>query len=398
MTSARPKVLIGFAGALAAPEVAWSLLDAGFEVHGIRRRGVKPPLNASRAVQLHDITSPSEDVDAAVTELEALIESVAPDVVMPLDDAAVWLCDRAALPETVKLAGPTGDRVALALDKRRQMGAALMAGFDVPPSRVFETPELPLSPDPAFPVMVKPSLAIERHDGRLTTGAKRACADQAELRSVLRSFPAGMSFFLQPYVAGVGEGLFGVARHGEVKCWSAHRRVRMMSPAGSGSSACAPAPLDPALLEAASAFIEAAEWDGLFMIELLRDEDGRPWFVELNGRAWGSMALARRMGFEYPAWAVSSVLDERFEPPAPAPREPVVCRHLGRELVHLLIVLRGRHSAAIRTWPTRHRTARDILRIGRSDRWYNLRRGELPLFVYDSVRTVFREVRKALGL
>ena len=36
---------------------------------------------------------------------------------------------------------------------------------------------------------------------------------------------------------------------------------------------------------------------------------GPAWFVELNGRPWGSMALARRQGLEYPAWQVTLALD-----------------------------------------------------------------------------------------
>jgi hypothetical protein len=140
-----------------------------------------------------------------------------------------------------------------------------------------------------------------------------------------------------------------------------------------------------------------AGWNGLFMIELLRDADGTPWFVELNGRSWGSMALARRMGYEFPAWAVRTALDEGFAPPEPPARPPVVCRHLGRELVHLLLVMRGSPSDALVLWPSRWGTLRDVLRVRRSDRWYNLRRGALGLFLYDSLQTVSRAARSALA-
>jgi hypothetical protein len=167
----------------------------------------------------------------------------------------------------------------------------------------------------------------------------------------------------------------------------------MMSPSGSGSSACTPAPIDPQLVEASQSMIRDARWNGIFMIETLRDGQGQPWFVELNGRAWGSMALARRMGFEYPAWAVRAELEPGFQPSPPPTSAPIVCRHLGRELVHLLIVMRGRPSAAFSRWPSRFQALRDVLRIGRRDRWYNLRRGAFRLFAYDTFRTVARAVR-----
>lgn len=395
MSRTGPRVLVGFAEALAAPEVTWSLLDGGFDVHVFSVRGGRPPLRLCPDIQIHEVTAPTQDVERALAELQALIDSVAPNALMPVDDASMWLCDRVRRPPGAKLVGPTGPQAQLALDKRVQMGQALTAGFPVPPSRVCHSAEEALAPWPGFPVMVKPSFAIERRDGRLTTGPRHACANLAELEAVLTRFPAGMPFFLQPYIAGVGEGLFGLARHGEVMCWSAHRRVRMMSPEGSGSSACVPVAVDDELAQVGASFLRAAHWDGIFMIEILRDDDGQPWFVELNGRAWGSMALARRMGFEYPAWAVRCQLEEDFEPPTPPPHRPIVCRHLGRELVHLLIVLRGRRSGALTHWPSRRRTLHEVLRIGPRDRWYNLRRGAVRLFLDDALRTVTREIRGA---
>ena len=194
---------------------------------------------------------------------------------------------------------------------------------------------------------------------------------------------------VQPLLRGVGEGLCGVAVGGEVVGpWSAHRRVRMMNPAGSGSSACRNVPVDPVLAERAAAMLRALRWDGLFMVETLRDEAGTPWFMELNGRVWGSLALSRRLGQEHPALAAA--LSYGTAPPA-LPHtngRTVVCRHLGREIVHIAMVLRGPRSAAFADWPPRRRAVADVLRIRRSDRWYNLRRGDLGVFVGDTVDTV----------
>jgi hypothetical protein len=138
---------------------------------------------------------------------------------------------------------------------------------------------------------------------------------------------------LQRWVPGRGAGVFGLADVGDVHHLSAHRRVRMMNPAGSGSSACASTPVPERLRTPVARLLGAVDWNGMFMVELLHSE-GRWWFVELNGRAWGSLALARRLGYEYPAWAVRRLLDaEATLPEAPAFNE-LECRHLGRELVH----------------------------------------------------------------
>jgi hypothetical protein len=107
------------------------------------------------------------------------------------------------------------------------------------------------------------------------------------------------------------------------------------------------------------------------------------------------MALARRCGLEYPAWAVLQTLDPAFQPPVPARLDAgITCRHLGRDLVHLLMVVRGPRSRALERWPSRWRTARDVLRVGRGERFYNWRAGEPGVFVHDTVQTVVEQVRR----
>lgn len=386
--TARRTVLLAYAEALAAPEVVWSLSDAGFEVHAVTSDATRAPLRKCASVRLHTATSPSEDRDGALADLQRLVETIVPDAVMPLNDAAVWLFDRLDLPQSTVNVGPAGRQTELALDKRLQVGAALWAGLSAPSTGFFDSMEDALRTWKQFPVMVRPFRAIEQTGAGLGGRPGSACASRAELARALEPYADDAAFFLQPFKEGRGEGLFGLARDGEVLAWSSHHRVRMMSPHGSGSSACMPWPVDDSLIEPAASLVRNARWNGIFMIELLRQDDGQVWFIELNGRAWGSMALSRRMGYEFPAWAVRNALEEDFRPALPERRESVVCRHLGRELVHLLIVLRGPQSASLPPWPSKLRTVLDVLRVSRRDRWYNLRRGSFPLFLDDAVTTV----------
>lgn len=200
----------------------------------------------------------------------------------------------------------------------------------------------------------------------------------------------------QPQLRGVSEGVFGLATPDGVVAWSAHRRVRMVNPAGSGSSACESIPLEDPLRESAAQLIRDMRWSGLFMIELLRDETGTPWFIELNGRPWGSMALARAANLEYPAWAAQLALGRgNGELPSDAPAGRRRARHLGREIVHVLTVMRGPRSAAV-PWPSRSRTIRDVLSWRQGDRAYNWRRrmNELPMLIDDTVSTVTKAISR----
>jgi hypothetical protein len=132
------------------------------------------------------------------------------------------------------------------------------------------------------------------------------------------------------------------------------------------------------------------------MIELLRDREGKTWFMEINGRPWGSMALCRRRGLEYPAWHVQLALNERAPVGLEVPSRPeIVCRHAGREFMHLLFVLRGAESQALSGWPSFWKTIRDVFHFDRGDGIYNWRHDDLKVFFADFYYTVHDNLFKS---
>jgi hypothetical protein len=370
-------VLIGFADALAAPESAFCLADHGYRVVAFARRGARPALAASRRVEIVEVTAPETDADACVRDIAAVAERYRPVAVLPLDDHALWACARKDLP--VPLAGPSGDAARFALDKREQIAAARTAALAVP-GRDGEP----------GPWVVKPALAVVEHEGRLLRPTGALARDEGEIEALAARIDGPV--LVQRAVTGVGEGVFGFATASGVRAWSGHRRVRMMNPRGSGSSACRSVPVPEPLRAAAERLVEGIGWRGLFMVELLRDADGTAWFMEVNGRTWGSMALAVRRGYPYPVWAVRQALDPGFVPATPRDAPDLRCRHLGRELVHLAAVLRGASGADAGRWPGRAETLRAML-PRRGDRWYNWRRDEAGVFIRDAYQTVAGQIR-----
>jgi len=384
-----PLVLIGFAEALAAIETAWSLQRAGLRVAAFRRAASRPALRRVRGVEVHDVPAPEADAAATVAALRALVGAVAPAALLPLDDHALWVCSR--LEDAPPLAGASGAAAECALDKSIQIDAAARAGLPVPATQVLDD-LAGAAPIHAY-VMLKPARALYEVNGRIERPTGVICADGAELRrAAAMRWPGPV--LMQPLIHGVGEGLFGHAGPRGVLGWSAHRRVRMVNPQGSASSACRSEPVDPELAEAGERFLRAIGWRGMFMLEFLRDADGKPWFMELNGRAWGSMALARRRGFEYPAWTVRATLDPAFEP-APPPDPPEIrCRNLGLELVHLMFVARGPQSGAPMAWPRLGRSVREVCTFARGDRLYNWARSQPDVLVADTWGTLRQYTRK----
>jgi predicted ATP-grasp superfamily ATP-dependent carboligase len=395
-------VVVGFAEAMAAPEVVWSLVDAGCRVVAFGRRGKAAAIARSRYAAVHEISPPEADAETAVAELRRLLEALRADgrharlVLLALDDAAVWLCARADAPGWV-FAGPsTPETLAVALDKRRQVAAASEAGIAVLPTLIARTSDDLRAPTIPFPLILRPADAVRVDGDRLRKGRNWICADEAELAAARTAWGGGGDLLVQPYVQGVGEGLFGLATEAGVVAWSAHRRLRMMNPHGSGSSACVSRTAHAALQAPVERMLAAAGWRGMFMVELLRTADGRIWFVEFNGRAWGSLALARRQGLEYPAWSVQLALGEPVGvAPSSRVREGLVCRNLGRELMHLLFVLRGRRSRAISEWPRFWSSLRAVLRPDSDGALYNWRRSDWRVFASDCYQTLAKNLSKS---
>ena len=387
-----PVILIGFAEALAAIEVAWSLQQAGFKVVAFQRAGSRPALRRVHGLETHKVPDPAVDAAATVVSVRKLCDVLTPAALMPLDDQALWVCTQMK-DSRVLLASVSGSAADCALDKSIQLDAAAQAGLPVPSTQIFEylTHSSPID----FPVMVKPARALYEVSGALVRPTGIVCGNRQEFeRAAAMSWPG--SVLVQPLIHGVGEGLFGFVGSRGVVAWSAHQRVRMVNPQGSASSACRSHPVDQELVEPSKRFLNDIGWRGMFMLEFLRDSDGKPWFMELNGRAWGSMALARRRGFEYPAWTVQATLHPDFEPAPPSRPPELLCRNLGLELVHLMFVARGPLSAAPMEWPRLSKALRDVCRFSRSDQLYNWNQTQPDVFVADTLGTILQYLRRML--
>lgn len=382
-------MVVGFGESFSAPEVVWSLTRAGFRVASFVRKGSRAALRASRCTHAFDLTPPELDALATVRDLKAhaglLASGKDPRLIfLPLDDAAVWLCTQIDQKGGSVVVGPGVPRVDFALDKHRQVEFAKHCGFRVPRT-ILTKGGVDIDPSALqFPVVVKGAQAVSLDNGRLGRERLFRCATARELSSALVRCTPNAPMLIQEFVEGTGEGVFGLATDRGVLAWSAHRRIRMMNPAGSGASACTS--IRPSLedITACKNLISRCEWRGPFMVELLRDSAGRSWFVEFNGRVWGSTALARRCGLEYPAWAVFDALGEGDAVPRDhAPPVGVVCRHAGREAAHALFVLRGPRTCHVAGWPSLWSTLRNLMTFRKSEHWYNWKREEWRVFLKD---------------
>ena len=390
------RILVLFGESQAAPEACYSLIDGGFEVVVACRRKHASPLRRSRLVEVRDVAEPELDYEHTMRDIQQHATELDVEAVLPLDDTSLWLVDRMRGQLKCVVAVPSPSAVSVALDKRLQIDAAREAGFNIPrtfcPSTAKE-----YSQWTTFPCIVKGALAARPRGAAIGRGRAHFCRDGAAYRGLDAVRSPQESMVVQEWKHGVGVGVFGFRTADGVRAWSGHHRIRMMNPAGSGSSCCESEHPSPETRDRVERLLASIDWHGLFMIELLRDANGTEWFIELNGRAWGSTALARACGLEYPRWAVQDALGALPKLPTSSETRPIRARNLGRELVHLLFVLRGSGRHAGMAWPQRFRTIRDLCAVGQSTRWYNARRGDMRVFVADAFQSVLSQVCRRRG-
>jgi predicted ATP-grasp superfamily ATP-dependent carboligase len=383
-------VLIGPANAISAPEVVWSLIQCKLNVYIYSYRGSISIFKLIKGVTILKVESPKVDRKKFLADIINIVENEKISVFIPLDDFAIEsTVELSQSCHSLKI--PVDHRnYNICLNKWYQIQAATSSGLLVPETRYCESIDEVLN-NKVYPCFVKSSMAVALKDNKLFRDSCYVCKDIKELKKIVYAWDFARPMLIQPCLSGCGEGIFGFATGKKINWWSAHRRIRMMNPQGSGSSACEAIVPDGELLEPIKKFLAMNCWQGMFMIEFLRGADGKAYFMEMNGRAWGSMALARRGGFEYPAWTVLNLLDPEFEPVAPLPKLPLRCRHLGREIIHLLMVIRGPSSEAVPNWPSVRMTVRELLSHSKFDYWYNYHKNFL-FFFFDTIMTVFYSI------
>ena len=217
------------------------------------------------------------------------------------DDWVAALSESAdRIPATV--AHPTPEVVGRAFDK---LELALRA-----PGAGWATPRTAVATDAALaawggPVVVKcrshwnPGQQNEhRIEARRFASASAAAGHVREVRA------AGMEPLLQEVVSGGLEALIGIHHEGRLRGLVQQRTHRLWPTPNGVSARAETVAVDPALVRRAEALLEELGWHGLAELQFLRDADGTPVLIDLNGRFYGSMALAVAAGVNLPdAWA-----------------------------------------------------------------------------------------------
>ncbi len=260
--------------------------------------------------------------------------------------------------ETV-LGCPSAEVVRRATDKRALVELAAGAGLRTPP-----TEEVSAGGEfsGGFPAIVKPSASVVVDaTGAAHQVAVRLVSDRHDLATALETLPGGRAV-VQPYIAGHLRTVNGVAWEGRLVC-AVHKRSDRTWPLAAGvfSYGRTVAP-DVELEEACARLLQDIPWSGLFNLQFLETEHGERFLIDINPRAYHSMALAIGAGANLPAVWCDLVLGRRPRPVHP--RTGVRFRSEADEFRALRgLAQDGRDVEALRACVPRQRTVHAIFSV-----------------------------------
>lgn len=119
---------------------------------------------------------------------------------------------------------------------------------------------------------------------------------------------------LQEYVKGDGYGVSLLLNRGQVRASFTHKRLREKTSTG-GTSTKRISTRNEELEEYAARILASVDFHGVAMVEFKYDETAaRGWFIEINPRFWGSLALPIAAGVDFPFLLYEMALHGDVEP------------------------------------------------------------------------------------
>jgi predicted ATP-grasp superfamily ATP-dependent carboligase len=244
--------------------------------------------------------------------LPALIRETGAAVLLAVsEDDLIALAGLPPVVEGCKILSPRAEPLGIVLEKTDTLARAAALGIDVP---VSWQPQLgedfsAKAASLAYPLVLKwadPPAILPRLAEHSIEFVKAEHVDTPDaLLAALARYDAFATYpLVQSYCPGIGFGQMFHMRDGAATLAFQHRRIHEWPPEGGVSTVCATVPLDQHEDQRAKseALLASIGWEGPAMVEYRYDlMTGKYWLMEVNGRFWGSLPLARHAGAEF-AW------------------------------------------------------------------------------------------------
>ncbi len=202
-------------------------------------------------------------------------------------------------PIRIRAVVSSDESLEIALDKYRTCRLAEKMNVPVPRSELVDS-ERSVDRPASYPVVLKPLRSKVVVDGQLRIFKAEMVRNEKDYKATVERLLRYTPLVRQEFVYGRGVGAEFLFDHGR-KIWHfAHERVHELPLWGGASTYRQSIIAPPALLADAEKMLAALSWHGVAMVEFRMDAIGRHWFMEINPRLWGSLALAIDAGVDFP--------------------------------------------------------------------------------------------------
>lgn len=179
-----------------------------------------------------------------------------------------------------------------------------------------------LRDDLPYPVLLKPRFtSVRDSNGRYREA--RISRDNyveapSELVTTYRRMVEQHDYFrqhppiVQEVIPGTTVATGAISADGEILVYFQEMRERTY-PIEGGVGAVRKGIYEPEMLEYSREIVDALEWTGPVYVEFMMTPAGEFYLIEVNGRYWGSLALAVNSGVDFPWYHYRQLLGEEIE-------------------------------------------------------------------------------------
>ncbi|MFA5514988.1 MAG: ATP-grasp domain-containing protein [Desulfuromonadales bacterium] len=256
------------------------------------------------------------------------------DAVLPVSEAALVA---AADLGNIRAIVPPAASLPYILSKRAAVRKALKAGIRCPETAFDRDAAMDLP----LPIIIKTDNRLTAA-GRYLKGRQWYMENRRQLADLLDDLDRqGDTWIVQRCLPGHGVGAFLLRWGDRIHISFAHKRLHEV-PFWGGWSSLREGHDAPELLADAARLLTATHFEGAGMVEFRRS-GGKDYFLEINGRLWGSLALALHSNADFPKTLLECYLHGApVDTPSPS-RIGVRCRNIyPGEFGYLTSVLKGR--------------------------------------------------------
>ena len=238
--------------------------------------------------------APTENIKAFVSKLNDFCSRIKNPIVFPVSDDINLILTQNKINAKILMSSPMD----YATNKKKLFDFAKKINIQIPKTTVIKNKK-DMNKINQFPCIVKPIQSQYILNNQIKSSKVHIARTKEDLIAhgtpLLKQFD---EFLLQEYVPGKGVGYFAIAKKGRVLLDFQHERLREVPYTG-GPSSLRKSIYDSKLEQLSSKLLTKLKWTGLAMVEFRKEGDNY-YLMEINGRAWGSLALAQHSEVDFP--------------------------------------------------------------------------------------------------